>query len=273
MTVKFSEQEISVEKVLQVEGNNPIAYWQLSDSEECIDLGLDRAYMFLFLEKTRVQGSPQDSRIYFSIPGQQQSIQLSPEDRAHVMAVDTDFVGLFMSNSHLLEAAMTSYIIFPKLQDLYRLLLIDFSLLGRAMSATTKDQQAIRLRTRLILKMIDDLIGRGTAVASSLLPPVLHAFNSLLNQHIVAHKEVSYYAQELHISRGHLNMLSKKYLGMSTKAYIDQRVLLESKSLLIHSSLTTKEITFKLGFSCMASFSHFLKSKTGMTSKQIRKQG
>ncbi len=273
MIVDNSLPEIHIEQVLEAEQSQPLAYRVLSGTTECIDFGLENAYMFLLLEQTRIEGTQQDSRLYFSIPGQQQSIQLRVEDTAHLLTVSNDLVSLFMSNSHLLGPSITAYMVFPKLQHQYRLLLIDFSLLGKAMSAGARDQQAIHLRTRLILKMIDDLIGRGTAIESSLLPRVLLEFNELLNQHIVAHKEASYYAEALYISRSHLNMLSKKYLGMSTKAYIDELVLQEARSLLVHSSLSTKEITFRLGFKCMASFAHFLKSKTGLTSKQIRKLG
>ncbi|MFT4071495.1 MAG: helix-turn-helix domain-containing protein [Dysgonamonadaceae bacterium] len=79
------------------------------------------------------------------------------------------------------------------------------------------------------------------------------------------------FADLLHIHVNHLNRSVKKVTGKSPSCHIIVRIVAESKSLLIHTNWSVAEVAFTLGFEYPSHFTAFLKTHTGQTPKQIRK--
>ncbi|QZE14802.1 AraC family transcriptional regulator [Halosquirtibacter laminarini] len=77
-------------------------------------------------------------------------------------------------------------------------------------------------------------------------------------------------SEQLGVTSKQLNRVVKHYLGMTAKKYIDQRVLLESRRLLTHSSLSIKEIAYTIGFTDPTNFTKYFKSKFGMNPSDYR---
>lgn len=73
-------------------------------------------------------------------------------------------------------------------------------------------------------------------------------FNELLDKYFTEHRSVAFYADCIKVHPNHLNFLSKKLTGLTAKETINNRVLLEAKYLLTSSTLTIKEIAYRLGF-------------------------
>jgi len=53
---------------------------------------------------------------------------------------------------------------------------------------------------------------------------------------------------------------------------IHNRILLEAKRMLLFEEIAHKEIAFQLGFDSPASFSLFIKNKTGFTPSELNQQ-
>jgi AraC-like DNA-binding protein len=100
---------------------------------------------------------------------------------------------------------------------------------------------------------------------------VIESFNELIQDHFSTDRSVQFYARALHVHPNYLNFLMKKYTGMTAKQTIVDHLFLESKSLLVSSSLTLKEISFKLGFTSPSCFSSFFKKMSNMSPSQYRK--
>ena len=83
---------------------------------------------------------------------------------------------------------------------------------------------------------------------------------------------VSFYANELNISPGHLNDLSKSVLGISAKKYITERILTEAKKFLVLSDSPVSEIASELGYIDTSYFIRRFKNETGMTPISFRKE-
>jgi AraC-like DNA-binding protein len=100
---------------------------------------------------------------------------------------------------------------------------------------------------------------------------VIESFNELIQDHFSTDRSVQFYARALHVHPNYLNFLMKKYTGMTAKQTIVDHLFLESKSLLVSSSLTLKEISFKLGFTSPSCFSSFFKKMSNMSPSKYRK--
>jgi len=92
------------------------------------------------------------------------------------------------------------------------------------------------------------------------LNPVVFKFRKAVDQHFKELKTVEEYAEQLHISAGHLNKICKQYLNKNASTIIKERVLLEAKRLILYSGKTITEIAYELNFADSSNFSRFFSS-------------
>ena len=78
------------------------------------------------------------------------------------------------------------------------------------------------------------------------------------------------YAQRLSIHVNHLNRVVKQVTGKTTTEIIASRITKEAIRLLQDTQLNVAEVAYALGFEEQASFTGFLKRRTGKSPKEIR---
>lgn len=88
-------------------------------------------------------------------------------------------------------------------------------------------------------------------------------FYALLEKHYTENRGVQFYVQQLATTDKKLSSATRNHAGLSPIQVIHNRLLLEAKRLLLFEQTSHKEIAFQLGFDSPASFSAFVKSKTG----------
>jgi AraC family transcriptional regulator, transcriptional activator of pobA len=93
----------------------------------------------------------------------------------------------------------------------------------------------------------------------------IYEFRKMVNRYFKQHHSVSFYADKLHITSGHLNDMVKDHFGTSAKNFIQNRLFLEAKRLLLYSSLSVSEIAWELNFQDDSYFVRAFKNKTGHT--------
>jgi len=101
---------------------------------------------------------------------------------------------------------------------------------------------------------------------------LLKKFQSKIDDSFQHFHEVGDYASMLNISAGHLSELIKTQSGKPAIKHIHDRLILEARRLLFHSSKSSKEIAFDLGFADASYFNRFFKRETGITPAQYRNQ-
>ncbi|WP_218597792.1 helix-turn-helix domain-containing protein [Polaribacter sp. NJDZ03] len=101
---------------------------------------------------------------------------------------------------------------------------------------------------------------------------ILENLENLIHQHFYKEKLPKFYSDQLNITTKHLNRVVKKALNKTTSQLISERIILESKRLIIHSGNNLAAIAETLQFSDYAYFSRFFKSKTGCTPMDFRKK-
>lgn len=102
---------------------------------------------------------------------------------------------------------------------------------------------------------------------------IVRAFDQLLHQQYQRHKEVNFYASELHITPRHLSHVLKKETGSTVKQCIEEFVLFEAKSLLKQTEMTIREIVYWLGYDDPSYFTKLFRNKVGTTPLGFRKNG
>ncbi|RFZ92904.1 AraC family transcriptional regulator [Mucilaginibacter conchicola] len=96
------------------------------------------------------------------------------------------------------------------------------------------------------------------------------SFKQYLEHHFKSVKTPSAYAASLNITTSYLNECVKAATGKSVSQHIRQRVILEAKRLLYHSTKSIKEISADLGYDDHSYFSRLFARSAGMTPAMFR---
>lgn len=132
---------------------------------------------------------------------------------------------------------------------------------------------------RLYIQQIILLANRnyGTVLLAHQNTPNAHQslYNDFLksvSQYYLTVRKVSDYADMLHISSDHLNRVIKSCSDKTAHEHIDEMLLMEAKSYLLHTSQTIAEIAYKLEFSDPSHFNRFFKKYCKLTPAEFRSQ-
>jgi len=98
----------------------------------------------------------------------------------------------------------------------------------------------------------------------------LNQFKNKLEENFSCSRSVQYYAEQLNITSKKLNQITNDFWGRPTKQIIEERVLLETKRLLVHTDMTVKEIGTSLGFNDPTNFNKFFKRYIKSTPTEYR---
>ena len=79
------------------------------------------------------------------------------------------------------------------------------------------------------------------------------------------------FASIMDLHPNYLNRLLKKNTGQNVSTHIRNRILEESKILLLHTSWSLNDISYSIGFSDQPNFNLFFKKNTGFTPSEFRK--
>lgn len=95
-------------------------------------------------------------------------------------------------------------------------------------------------------------------------------FKNLVENDFSKTRNAKDYADRLSITPKHLNTIVKTVTLNTTKAFIDQYVILESKRAILSGSNSLKEVSYQMGFDEITNFSKFFKKHTGLSPKEYK---
>jgi AraC family transcriptional activator of pobA len=101
---------------------------------------------------------------------------------------------------------------------------------------------------------------------------LLKNFQTKINECFRQFHEVGDYASLLNISAGHFSEVVKMQSGKPAIKHIHERLVMEARRLLFHTSNPLKEIAYDLGFSDASYFNRFFKRETGVTPAEYRNE-
>ncbi|MEQ6120207.1 helix-turn-helix transcriptional regulator [Reichenbachiella sp. MALMAid0571] len=104
-------------------------------------------------------------------------------------------------------------------------------------------------------------------------PPIVtdfYKFKALLNEHFLNLRLTSDYADLMNMSVHRLNSICMSAAHTTATNIIKQRILVEAKNLITHTSSSVSEIAYALNFSDASNFIKFFKSLTTLTPTEYR---
>jgi AraC-like DNA-binding protein len=164
-------------------------------------------------------------------------------------------------------------IVFENKKDLYEELNLLLTILSKYL--IENDINSNHICSHLLQGIISTIVGQTSLkdipekVSSKNL---LTNFYLLLETHFTDNVGVQFFIDKLGCSEKKLSEITKKHTGLSPLQVIHNRNLLEAKRIMLYEELTHKEISYQLGFDSPASFSSFIKTKTGFSPIELVKQ-
>ncbi len=110
-------------------------------------------------------------------------------------------------------------------------------------------------------------VGKGSDGKNRISPLLYDA----INMHCHQHHDVEFYADLFCLSPKHFSAVVKRETGYGASHWIQQQIVADAKSLLRTEHQTSiQEISDRIGFPDLATFSRFFKRQTGMTPSAFR---
>lgn len=217
--------------------------------------------------------------VVFSLPGQIRKWNFNKVPKGYVLIFEKAFLASFLSDPKFLDRL--SYFNYNledyslKLNEADSLHLIELCREIEEEVKSFKNNDEHILRALLFQVLI--LLNRKFKMAE----PVqnctetnrhIRGFVNLVSAKFKQEHAVLFYADALHISAGHLNDLSKSFLGTNAKRYISRQLMTESRRFLASTDLSISDIALELGFIDTSYFIRWFKSEAGQTPSSFRKE-
>ena len=219
----------------------------------------------------------QQETVLFSSPGQIRYWDIELLPTGYVLIFEEEFLSCFLNDSQFISDLkyFNNYSCQPKLT----LLADDAGYLIKLMENIEKEIETFgsndqHLLKALLCQALVWLNRKYSAVnpsnGSEDFNRYIRQYIKLVNRKFCIHHSVSYYAEALNITSGHLNDLCKSHLGISAKQYIQNRIIIEAKRLLLYSDLQVVEIASRLNFEDPSYFVRKFRQVTGSTPLSFR---
>ena len=201
--------------------------------------------------------------VFFIRPGQVHQLSLQPGCSGYLVTFSGSYYpATGKTSGHLLRQPNTACCIpepavFNKLISLLALLYQEYNC-----PHPENTPQAIAAYLNIILIELARQT-QATQPQASYEQEQLDLFSALLEKHIAEYKQVSDYAGLLHLSTYQLNTITKKILGKTCSAVINDHIILEAKRQLLATSGQVSQIASLLGYEDVSYFIRFFKKHTG----------
>lgn len=143
-----------------------------------------------------------------------------------------------------------------------------FDLLHKQMTRSTVSESSISL---VFLAMVADAASlnktmcAGNTRQQSRGEKIMARFIHLLQQFGATHRNIPFYAEQLHVTPNHLSDVVRQHSGLSVMDWIHRTTTTEAKLLLKHSDMMICEISERLNFPEPTAFNRYFKKQTGVT--------
>lgn len=133
--------------------------------------------------------------------------------------------------------------------------------------ATATDAEILRHLLSVLILRLDADAPQPTAPATD---ELVVRFRDLLERDFAIAHDVAHYAAALQYSSRTLHRATQRSIGRSPKQLIQDRVALEARRLLAHTSLPVSTIAAQLGFRDPSNFAAFFAHQTGASPRAFR---
>jgi AraC family transcriptional regulator, transcriptional activator of pobA len=128
----------------------------------------------------------------------------------------------------------------------------------------------LRALSAALLGLVARELADETTAESAGSHQLFRRFETLLEQHFLAHWAVADYAAALAVTPTHLSRLTKAATGHAASELIQERIVREARRNLVYTNLPVSTIAYALGFNDPAYFSRLFSTATGLSPRSFR---
>lgn len=219
----------------------------------------------------------QGAGLHFLMPGQVHLLTLHGPCQGYIIAFSEDYFSFYNPDSQ----GLASFPFFRSKQRQAVVALVenDRKYFHNVLENMVNDHLTAEADRILTGKYLGILLQKGAFLAkkneteqvpSFSLPELVTQFKELADKQYQSLHDVQSYASTLNVSADYLSKSVKKHLGVSAGEYIQAKLLMEAKRLLVFTPLSSKEIAYTLQIEDPSYFGRLFKRKTGLTPKEYR---
>jgi len=223
-------------------------------------------YLVIDFEELCLRGS----EAVLIAPGQICRFSLQAHPKAYSVIFVPEFLGEATSDSQLLHKIQNANPIGGSIISLQNLPIANLiQQLIRELTGDSRDEYRLVI-ARSCLRILLAEVARRLPKAVGYSNELARRFFDEVERHHHRWYNVKDYLPLLSTQEKLLTQSVHIATGMTPKAYIDRRRLLEAKRLLAYSSLSVKEIAYSLGFDEPTNFNKFFRKHAGVTPNEFR---
>ncbi|MEM6264397.1 MAG: helix-turn-helix transcriptional regulator, partial [Bacteroidota bacterium] len=219
----------------------------------------------------------QAGSFFFLSPGQVHSWELSPDIRGYTLFFKPDFFLIDRSPHRLRDlpfyhSMSNDPTVLLKDQSLREVVQLLESIRQEYLRPAPHQASIIRAFLEILLLKLSRFYDKDRPAASSYVSHQVSTYETLIDHHFREAKNVKDYAEMMNLTPRNLGKICKKSLNKTATELIQERIILETKRLLLHSDLTVKQIVDDLQFKDDSYFVKYFKKATGTTPEQFRQE-
>lgn len=213
-----------------------------------------------------------DKAVFFLRPGQVHQLTLQAGSTGYLVQFGTDFYySPDKTSNQLLRKVSNTNFYRPDTNRFNRLLSILTSIFQEYTVKQERYQPVIQAHLSILFTELVRQQSKGLSNnVNTYKQERLEEFSALLATHVYSPKQVSQYANMLHLSPYQLNAITKATLGKTCSEFIDEYIILESKRYLLATSNQVNQIAYYLGYEDVSYFIRFFKKHTGYSPEAFR---
>lgn len=217
-----------------------------------------------------------DYSVFIVRPGQVHKLELRSDSIGYMIQFNAEFYYPIEKEPNiLLQKASTKNFYQLNEANFSRLNILAESIFNEYKNRPEEYQEVIKSNLRILfieLMRLRNRSNKPTENKDLYVQERLEEFLQLLELNIANEKQVSQYADMLHLSNYQLNSITKQTLGKTASELINEQIILESKRYLLATSNQVNQIAFHLGYEDVSYFSRFFKKHTGYSPEAFRQK-
>jgi AraC family transcriptional regulator, transcriptional activator of pobA len=128
----------------------------------------------------------------------------------------------------------------------------------------------IRSLLNIMILKISDSSGSSSGKSSHNESTFIHSLSHLIESYFIQEHGLGFYTAALNITEKHLNDICNRNFNCGLKKILMDRLMQESRRLLLYSELSVSQIAYKLNFEDNSYFNKVFRKNTGLTPKGFR---
>lgn len=207
-------------------------------------------------------------------------LDASNDYEAYLLMLEDKFIAKHVSLNYIFRATYLPVITLGQPQltlqvEEFKLLslLLDVLIIQLASSISTKEE-LLKSYCEIIVLNLVHVLERSCSFCKhkDRQKELFVQFLQLVPLNAVAHHDLAFYAQQLHITPTYLSRIVRKMSGSTAKHFIEQNLLNEALLMLQHTDKSITEIAWALNFSDQSSFTKFFTRCKGLSPSVYRKE-